>query len=195
MRKLLLASAAAWAEPRVARSWRRLPSVNAAVPLPPTWTEARDPTAPGGIAGANTNLSAQGYYTKGPLPAPTPGSIVVSSTAASCSMASRELLQYKRHHLCGRKSNASRRPSPTAPGYAQLPGRRRHHDRGPALRRLGRNPGERGHRQRVDDERRRPGATAAQTLYIRRAFAYIGGATGGRSISARTTAPGWSKAA
>ncbi|MEO8715890.1 MAG: porin [Acetobacteraceae bacterium] len=76
MRKLLLASAAVIGG--VAGGQVMAQTTNPAPgPLPPTWTEAPIPTAPSGIASANTNLSAQGFYTKGPLPAPTPGSIVV----------------------------------------------------------------------------------------------------------------------
>jgi hypothetical protein len=76
MRKLLLASAAVLgglaSGQAIAQEAPPAPG-----PLPPTWTEGPQPTAPSGIAGANSNLNAQGYYTKGPLPAPTPGSIVV----------------------------------------------------------------------------------------------------------------------
>jgi hypothetical protein len=78
MRKLLLASAAVFSGlaggQALAQTTAPPPPV---APLAPTWTEAPQPTAPSGIAGANSNLSAQGFYTKGPLPAPTPGSVVV----------------------------------------------------------------------------------------------------------------------
>src|SRR5579875_4061271 len=74
MRKLLLASAAVIGG---FAGGQAMAQTAATAPLPPTWTEAPQPTAPSGIAAANTNLSAQGFYTKGPLPAPTPGSIVV----------------------------------------------------------------------------------------------------------------------
>jgi hypothetical protein len=73
MRKLLLASAAVLTG---FAGGQAIAQTTAAV-LPPTWTEAPQPTAPSGIAAANSNLSAQGYYTKGPLPVPTPGSVVV----------------------------------------------------------------------------------------------------------------------
>ncbi len=78
MRKLLLASAAVIGGIGGTGGGQAIAQTTTAVtPLPPTWTEAPVPTAPSGIASANTNLSAQGFYTKGPLPAPTPGSIVV----------------------------------------------------------------------------------------------------------------------
>jgi hypothetical protein len=78
MRKLLLASAAILgvaSGQAVAQTTSAPPP--APGPLPPTWTEGPQPTAPSGIAAANNNLNAQGFYTKGPLPAPAPGSIVV----------------------------------------------------------------------------------------------------------------------
>jgi hypothetical protein len=78
MRKLLLASAAVLgglaSGQAIAQTSAPPPAPG---PLPPTWIEGPQPTAPSGIAGANSNLSAQGFYTSGPLPAPTPGSIVV----------------------------------------------------------------------------------------------------------------------
>ncbi len=40
--------------------------------LATTWTEMPQPTAPSGLASANSNLASQGYYAKGPLPAPAP---------------------------------------------------------------------------------------------------------------------------
>ncbi|HJS86359.1 MAG TPA: porin [Acetobacteraceae bacterium] len=76
MRKLLLASAAVLGGLASGQAIAQTPPP-APGPLPPTWTEGPQPTAPSGIAGANSNLNAQGFYTKGPLPAPTPGSIVV----------------------------------------------------------------------------------------------------------------------
>ncbi|MBV8703932.1 MAG: hypothetical protein JO118_09505, partial [Acetobacteraceae bacterium] len=85
MRKLLLASVAvlgglasgqAIAQTSGLRVGSEIPAPTPG-PLPPTWIEGPQPTAPSGIAGANSNLSAQGFYTSGPLPAPTPGSIVV----------------------------------------------------------------------------------------------------------------------
>ncbi len=75
MRKLLLASAAVMGGFAGGQAFAQ--TVTRQRRLAPTWTEAPQPTAPSGIASANTNLSAQGFYTKGPLPAPSPGSIVV----------------------------------------------------------------------------------------------------------------------
>ncbi len=77
MRKLLLASAAVIGGIASGQAIAQTAPPPAPGPLPPTWTEGPQPTAPSGIATANTNLNAQGFYTKGPLPAPTPGSIVV----------------------------------------------------------------------------------------------------------------------
>ncbi len=75
MRKLLLGSAAVLgaglAGPAIAQT------TTTGTALPPTWTEGPLPTAPSGIGAGNNNLNAQGFYTPGPMVAPTPGSIVV----------------------------------------------------------------------------------------------------------------------
>jgi hypothetical protein len=80
MRKLLLASAAVGGLAcglSIGPALAQVPGATAATALPPTWTEAPQVTAPSGIAAGNTNNSAQGFYTKGPLPNPTPGGVVV----------------------------------------------------------------------------------------------------------------------
>lgn len=80
MRKLLLASAAVGGLAcglSGGQVFAQAPGATATTPLPPTWTQGPQLTAPSGIPGANDNNSAQGYYTKGPIPHPTPGSIVV----------------------------------------------------------------------------------------------------------------------
>jgi hypothetical protein len=76
MRKLLLASAAMLgAGGLIAPAFAQTAVSGSA--LPPTWTENPQPTAPSGTGAGNNNLNAQGFYTPGPVPAPTPGSIVV----------------------------------------------------------------------------------------------------------------------
>ena len=69
MRRLLLASAAAIGGiSGCAGGQAVVQSTTTVSPLLPTWTEAPMPTAPRAIAGANSNLSAQGFYASGPNP-------------------------------------------------------------------------------------------------------------------------------
>ena len=181
MRKLLLASAAVIGGAACGQVMAQT-TVNTAVPLPPTWTEAPVPTAPSGISGANSNLSGQGFYTKGPLPAPTPGSVVVrfNGRVVFYGFASNSSTQSITTFVDG-KAVASRKSQPYGTiGYAQF------YQGVDGLTTTGLRYGasveirvNAGTASASTTSGGASGATAAQTLYVRRAFAYLGGANWG----------------
>lgn len=176
MRKLLLASAAVIGGVAGGQVMAQAPV--AAAPLPPTWTEAPVPTQPRGIASGNTNLSSQGFYTKGPLPEPTPGSIVVrfNGRVVFYGYAANQTSDSVTNFVDG-KAVASRKVQPYGTlGYARF------YQGVDGLTTGGLRYGAAAE-IRVNTGTSSPsttsggasGATAAQTLYVRRAFVYLGG--------------------
>ncbi|HEY5301926.1 MAG TPA: porin [Acetobacteraceae bacterium] len=183
MRKLLLASAAVIGGVAGGQVMAQT-VVNTAVPLPPTWTEAPIPTQPHSISGANSNLSGQGFYTKGPLPAPTPGSVVVrfNGRVVFYGFAQNSSAQSITTFVDG-KAVASRKSQPYGTiGYARF------YQGVDGLTTSGLRYGA-SVEIRVSTSTAKASTTSGgasgatsgsstapgQTLYVRRAFAYIGG--------------------
>lgn len=195
MRKLLLASAAVFGGFVGGQAMAQVPAPVAA-PLPPTWTEGGKLTAPSGVAGANDNVNSQGYYTKGPVPEPTPGSItvrwqgrVIAYGYLQSSSAERYVTPATTSRSVGIVNGVPGIVTTTNPavnhetapygiiGYARFytgmdgmtTGGLRYGGAVEIRVNTGLNTGA------STESGGSSGATASQTLYIRRAFVYIGG--------------------
>lgn len=168
MRKLLLASTA------VAFGFAGGQAM-AAGPLPPTWSQGAAVTAPSGGANASAfdNLSAAGYYTKGALPAPTPGSVVVRFNGRVEFFASVENQTGDTNTVDGGVyKNQPYRTTGYFRFYSGVDGMTTFGLRYGAAAEIRFNPSV-THASPTSGGA--SGATADRTAYIRRAFAYIGG--------------------